>query len=235
MPGRSAPVLTLKVHFAPLMHPTTDLHFPMIPEMPEGERRQFWRRAAIAPLCLLLVAGLHAARVWTARQTPWKGGGFGMFSTIDSERNRFLRAYLVTDSGDLPLALPAALDKPALEQQAAPSEAGLKQIALRIAAQDWRWADDRQARERQAIAEREGVAISAGALRCASTSEPLAAKFPGQTHLLEPVPRGEACGEAMPFNSVRVECWRLRFDAAGEQLSAKRILEACATRQEARP
>ncbi len=204
-------------------------------DIPDDERRHFLRRAAIAPLCLLLVAGLHAARVGTARQTPWKGGGFGMFSTIDSERNRFLRAYLLTESGELPLVLPAALDKAVAEQQAAPSEAGLKRIALRIAAQDWCWANDRQARQRQAISEREGVAISAAALRCLSPADPQASQWPGRMHVLEPIPKGESSGEAVPFTAVRVECWRMRFDAASDLLSAERMVQARATRQETRP
>src|SRR5262245_41756087 len=112
--------------------------------LPADERRHFLRRVALAPLCLCLVAGLHALRVWTARQTPWKGGGFGMFSTIDSEAHRFLRAYLLTDSGELPLPLPEALDKAVLEQRAAPSQAGLAALAQRLASQAWRWSDDRQ-------------------------------------------------------------------------------------------
>src|SRR5262245_48479783 len=114
-----------------------------IDDLSSDERWHLLRRAALAPLCLLLVAGLQVARVWTARQTPWKGGGFGMFSTIDSEGNRYLRAWLITESGQLPLPLPAALDKPVAEQRAAPSAAGLTTIARRLAAQDWRWTDDR--------------------------------------------------------------------------------------------
>ena len=218
-----------------------------IPDLPPVERRHFLRRAALAPLCLLLVAGLHAARVWTARQTPWKGGGFGMFSTIDSEGNRFLRAYLITGSGELPLPLPAALDKPAAEQRAAPSVVGLKSIARRLAAQDWRWTDDRQRRQAQAISQRDGLEISAAALRCPSsvTAAPLSA---GQSHALEPLPRsepslslplgagrGEGLSEAIPFTAVRLECWRGRFDAATDLLSAERLLSVTVTREEARP
>jgi len=161
------------------------------------ERRHFLRRAALAPLCLCLVAGLHVVRVWTARQTPWKGGGFGMFSTVDSESNRFLRTYLLTDSGELLLPLPPALDKRTAEQRAAPSTAGLREIASRVAAQQWR--RDSQCGE------------------------------------LEPVPLTEHATDAVAFQAVRVECWRLRFDARGEQLRAERMLEAAADRTEARP
>jgi hypothetical protein len=166
-------------------------------QLSADERRHFLRRAALAPLCLCLVAGLHVVRVWAARQTPWKGGGFGMFSTVDSEANRFLRTYLITDSGELPLSLPPALDKRAAEQRAAPSKAGLREIASRVAAQNWRPG--------------------------------------GKCGELEPVPLAEHSADAVAFRAVRVECWRLRFDARGEQLRAERMVEATADRAEARP
>jgi hypothetical protein len=200
------------------------------------ERRHFLRRAALAPLLLCLVAGLHLVRVWTAHQTPWKGGGFGMFSTIDSEANRFLRVYLITDAGELPLPLPAGLDKAAAEQRAAPSATGLQAIARRLAAQDWRWSSDRQRAQAAAIAALGGAAVSGAALRGAiePTTEPRALT-PGQSHVLEPVPLGEPCPARIDFRAVRVECWRLRFAAGDELLSAEPLLSAAVTRQEARP
>lgn len=165
-------------------------------QFPDG-RWHFLRRAALAPLCLCLVAGLHVVRVWTARQTPWKGGGFGMFSTVDSESNRFLRAYLITATGELPLQLPPALDKRSGEQRAAPSVDGLRGIATRVAAQEWRRG--------------------------------------GKCGELEPIPLAERATDAVGFQAVRVECWRLRFEARGEQLRAKPILAATVQRLESRP
>src|SRR5437868_5685239 len=102
-------------------------------------RAHFWRRAALAPLCLCLVAALHLVRVWTCRQTPWKGGGFGMFSTVDDESARFVRCRLVTDDGDLPLAIPPTAAKQVAELRAAPTGAKLDDFAQRLAAQSWRY------------------------------------------------------------------------------------------------
>ena len=93
-----------------------------------------------APLCLCVVAGLHLFRVWTCDQTPWKGGGFGMFSTVDDESARFARCYLVTESGDLPLPIPPAANKLLAELRAAPTQHKLNELARRLAAQSWRCA-----------------------------------------------------------------------------------------------
>jgi hypothetical protein len=205
-------------------------------DLPPDERRHFYRRVALAPLCLCLVAGLHVIRVLTARQTPWKGGGFGMFSTIDSESRRFLRAYLLTADGELPLPLPEALDKPAAEVRAAPSRAGLEALARRLAAQDWRWTDDRQRRQAAAIADHGGVGVSAAALAGNPCESPPAARLAcGQVHALEPIPRAEARQDAVAFHSVRVECWRLKFAAASGELRGQQMLSAVATRPGGRP
>src|SRR3954468_3284928 len=123
-------------------------------------RRHFYRRAMLAPLCLCLVAGFHLVRVWTCRQTPWKGGGFGMFSTVDDESARFVRCWLVTDDGELPLAIPPAAAKQVAELRAAPTQTKLDELARRLARQSWRYREDRLAREAAAVRESGGIGIS---------------------------------------------------------------------------
>ena len=196
-----------------------------------GERRHFYRRAGLAPLCLLLVAGFQVGRVWLASQTPWKGGGFGMFSTVDAESARFLRCYLITAESRLPLALPPALDKSVAELKAAPSPGGLKQLAVKLARQEWRWRDERQRQEAATIAEHEGVAITAASLRSspppATTSDD---SLPGRQHVLEPIALGTNDSSAVDFAAVKVECWRYRYDRRGGILRGEIIASAAADR-----
>jgi hypothetical protein len=182
------------------------------------DRRHFFRRAAIAPLCLCAVAALQLTRVVWCNQTPWKGGGFGMFSTVDAESARFLRCYLITPEGDLPLPVPEALHKRQAELRAAPTHAAAADLAERLAGQRWRWRDERQRRE---LAQ----------LRPAGTSGAPTAL--GTEHVLEPIPRTEAGLEAIAFSAVRVECWRYRFHSASAELRAEKLLEVIHPRQEA--
>jgi hypothetical protein len=66
------------------------------------------RRVLVAciPSALLCVVALHhTCRVSCEGLTPWKGGGFGMFSTIDSEADRFARLSVTTEGGET-LAVP---------------------------------------------------------------------------------------------------------------------------------
>jgi hypothetical protein len=179
-----------------------------------AERRLFHRRAALAPLCLCLVAGLHVVRVWTCHQTPWKGGGFGMFSTVDDESARFLRCYLVTEKGDLALSVPPAADKAVAELRAAPTQARLDDLARRLSEQSWGWSDERKIRE-----------VAAFQQRSALFREELRPAISGG-HTIEPIPQDETPTGAIPFQSVRVECLRYRFDASSRTLRAEPILIA---------
>ncbi len=57
---------------------------------------------------LVLVALLQITLSFTADLDPWKGGGFGMFSTLDRIASRQLRASMLADSRWVPLRIPRA-------------------------------------------------------------------------------------------------------------------------------
>jgi hypothetical protein len=65
-----------------------------------------WRRRAVVAslpsVLLCLVALYQAYRVAREGLTPWKGGGFGMFSSIDSQPERFMRLSVTTEAGETP-------------------------------------------------------------------------------------------------------------------------------------
>jgi hypothetical protein len=56
-------------------------------------RRQRWR--TILPVALLVaVASVQVVLTRTAGLSPWKGGGFGMFSTTDDSGRRRVRVFV---------------------------------------------------------------------------------------------------------------------------------------------
>jgi hypothetical protein len=174
------------------------------------------RRAAIAPVCLCLVAGLHALRVATCGQTQWKGGGFGMFSTVDSEAARFVRAFAITCEGELPLAIPQHLDKTIAELRAAPTEAKLDAVASRLAAIRWRRPDERMVREAQRWSPQP------------ASPERLPLPVLGLDRSLEAIPSSEPPDHALRVSTVRVECWRLRLESTTSTLHGEKLREATA-------
>lgn len=102
------------------------------------------------PILLLVVAIVQVVRANTIDQSPWKGGGFGMFASVDSPGNREIRAYLVTPEADIeiPLHFRAIIAERSLFDQISkarviPTEANLQPIANQLARVSW-WMKDYQ-------------------------------------------------------------------------------------------
>jgi len=93
--------------------------------------------AAGAPLVLLVVLVLHIGMRASADLTPWKGGGFGMFSTVDSPGTRLLRVELRGESGTFLVAVPERYKQAASDARAAPSPERLEHLATALAAETW--------------------------------------------------------------------------------------------------
>ncbi|TVR84812.1 MAG: hypothetical protein EA412_00150 [Chitinophagaceae bacterium] len=60
----------------------------------------------LIPIVLCMVFANQFLLVKTQNLTQWKGGGFGMFSTIDKHSERVIRIYLKQDSLKIPVIFP---------------------------------------------------------------------------------------------------------------------------------
>lgn len=56
-------------------------------------------RAYVVPGVLLTVGLIQPVLVASFHLSPWKGGGFGMFSTVDQPRLRFVRVQVTSELG----------------------------------------------------------------------------------------------------------------------------------------
>lgn len=102
-----------------------------------GSRRD--RLLALAPVLLLcLVAAVQFALTNTVQMAPWKGGGFGMFSTTDSAASRRVRLTAEGPDGSRSIPIPSALQAAAFRAEAFPSEDRLREIGRRAAALETR-------------------------------------------------------------------------------------------------
>lgn len=97
----------------------------------------FRLRAYAVPALLLAIAGLQAVLVRTHDLTPWKGGGFGMFSTYDRMEARALHVILETAAGEAHALRPRVTD-PKARVLNMPSEGVLRAAAAHALDADWR-------------------------------------------------------------------------------------------------
>jgi hypothetical protein len=73
---------------------------------------------------------MTVGRAWGL--SPWKGGGFGMFSTLDARPFRFVRVYVTAPERSEELAVPASLADDAAAAEVLPTDARLERLARRI-------------------------------------------------------------------------------------------------------
>lgn len=175
----------------------------------------------IAPILLAAVGlvQLHAAR--TTWLTPWKGGGFGMFSTVDSPSARFLRIALQTDSGTIRVGIPAGLQRDVSRLREAPDESGLRAFAEKLAAGTW--VPD------HAISAEASYALL---LAAASSRDGRVPPHPSDACKGDPVYRmlGEPESPREPplhVHAVCAEVWRYRVESRTTRLVADRLAHVC--------
>jgi hypothetical protein len=88
----------------------------------------------LLPVALLVVVALvQLVLAHTASLSPWSGGGFGMFSSLDHGSQRHLHAFIVRPGLRREIVPPPELTSEIARARALPSEAGLRRIAIALA------------------------------------------------------------------------------------------------------
>lgn len=186
--------------------------------------------ALIAPGLLILVALVQLVRAHAWDLQPWKGGGFGMFAVVE---DRFLRAYLVSDKGDILVGV-GDLDfgkSNLTEVTFVPSRASLTGIADHIATRSWTMETTTE-HTKQALALPDSLqarVYKEDFLRRIHGERP----FPDslaryRPHMLPRLARPRVASDAAPrvdFDAVRVELWRLSYDGTAHRVTGELMLE----------
>ena len=97
------------------------------------------RIATLLPAILLLVvAGTQMVLARTAGLSPWKGGGFGMFASVDGAPFRWIRIFVAGSNRSEEIALPSALDDEAYRVVTWPHRRAFDHFAGAVADQEHR-------------------------------------------------------------------------------------------------
>jgi hypothetical protein len=96
-----------------------------------SESRGGWR--AVLPVSLLIVVACSQVTLATiAGLTPWKGGGFGMFSTTDNGERRYVRVFVSAVNRSEEISISPSLGDAASRAAALPRDAELSRLARRV-------------------------------------------------------------------------------------------------------
>ena len=93
---------------------------------------------ALPAILLVAVAAVQMTLATTAGLSPWKGGGFGMFASVDGLPFRWLRIYLTAPERSEELAVPPSLEDDARRVLTWPHERALDRLARAVVARERR-------------------------------------------------------------------------------------------------
>lgn len=197
------------------------------PDQAVASPRSGWRlRAAslVAPVLLVLVASVQFVVAQSGELSPWKGGGFGMFSTVDSPDARFLRIYLVDDGERIPVLLPARAEGEWLRGRTFPTDDRLRRIAQIVAGGTWIPYEFSRVEDRyELLADEPANGHHGGA--AAPSPPPATHGSLEDLGLYRMVTEDEvepAAEDVVSFEAVRVELWRYGFAPSPPALEATR-------------
>jgi len=97
------------------------------------------RATAIPPALLTVVALCQIALVRAEALTPWKGGGFGMFSTLDHGAYRGVDVVIEAPDRSEQQDVPPSLDTLAARAATCPSDWLLRRLAEGVVARERRY------------------------------------------------------------------------------------------------
>ena len=92
------------------------------------------KAAGHLPIALLIAVALHQlGATMYGDLTPWLGGGFGMFATLDTPGNRVISAHLVEPDFRREIVIPESLGGAAERARTFPTRRRLTDLAGRLA------------------------------------------------------------------------------------------------------
>ena len=108
--------------------------------MRAAARRDLYHRVAIAlpTVVLLTVAATQMVLARRTQLSPWKGGGFGMFATVDGLPFRWVRLYAFAPDRSEELAVPASLEDSAQRVATWPHRRAVERLAHDVIARERR-------------------------------------------------------------------------------------------------
>ncbi len=187
----------------------------------------------VAPALLIVVGTRQLILAHTHNLTPWKGGGFGMFSSVDHLGRRIVRCYLQTSTGETLLRQEdlGKLLRDSTEVAAIPTEANVASFARRLA--NVKWAVVANAgTERGTVDSLTGGDSAANGSGDANQSA--TAGLPRAYRLTPVVGTMSSSGKLIAVIGARVEVWRIRFDPAGARIIPIQLASAVAVHGQSR-
>ena len=150
--------------------------------------------------------------------TPWKGAGFGMFSSIQRIEARFLKVYLVgRENREHPVSVPNSFWREDRSLRAWPTQYKMESLAKQLISPGTKWGQ---------TLEPISPTGPMGVYRIREEDPPTKIRPPNQDE------RASANAEPIGAISVRLELWRYTIDPDLNRLIATKWMETAQSSRE---
>jgi hypothetical protein len=159
-----------------------------------------------------------------------------MFSTVDAPHARFLRAYVVTAEGRVPVEVPSRLARQASQLLTAPSQEQFDELATKFAEQTWVDESRRDERISQRLLARSDDAPPLTSLHLRThrfaqgSSNDYVTSASRRIVAASSVDQRRQRGDVLAVQRVELELWRYTYHRANHVLTATPWLTAQAER-----
>jgi hypothetical protein len=99
-------------------------------------REHWW--AALPAILLTIVAVAQIVLTQVAMLSPWKGGGFGMFATLDGRPFRYARLFVRAPERSEEITVPPSLEELVASVEILPAKGQLDRLARAVVAREHR-------------------------------------------------------------------------------------------------
>lgn len=89
-------------------------------------------------ILLIVIAIIHQFIAGPGKLSAWKGGGFGMFSTIESPSSRYYGFTLFSEGQDYKAIIPSEYARDIESLMAWPQQTGLRNLTEKLLFQEWK-------------------------------------------------------------------------------------------------
>lgn len=189
----------------------------------------------LAPAVLFIIACFQFATASISELSPWKGGGFGMFSTIESPSSRVIRVHLITsDNTKIPVKVPDQFRKLAAQIRTKPKQSDIDNLAVALSNKSWATykilpTQEQYFRLHEKYFPGSPLPTDNAANKRLQHAASLNELF-DQMQWVSIVKDGEKVDGVVDFKSVEVECLQMKFDKGKSKLVLQSIAKALKNR-----
>lgn len=173
-----------------------------------------WNLSYLAPALLLCIASIQFFYCVRYDMSPWKGGGFGMFSTIDSPGSRIIRVYANVNNQYVPISEPSRYKSILQRVKTLPTSSNISILLDSLKNNQWTYYQLSPPGLNEITTDVDSTDYSVMDIN----------KWFVQKKWFREVKKDEKNVETIPIDHYKIEVWKLRYSSKENKIHLEPLL-----------